>query len=107
MKARSLILSLIFFATLAMCSRCPAYDLNEILAGMDRRETIIVRTASNVTYMAESTIGMSHTTKAWVCSKVIETTDGTNTITVITYMPTLQVPGTNGVNLATFNYPND
>lgn len=98
---------LMLAALLALCGVCPAYTTQDILNGIDRRETIVVKTSSNVTYVAESTIGTAHSARLWVCSKIIVTTNGTGTVTVITYMPTLQIAGTNGANLAAFNYPND
>jgi len=108
MKKLNLLKPLLIAAVLSMCSPAPAYDLDEILKGMDRRETIVIEVpASNITYIAESTIGASTTNALWVCSKVITSSSGGTNTTIITVMPTLQIPGSNGVNLATFNYPND
>lgn len=83
------------------------YNTGDVLNGMDKRETIIVNMNSGVTYIAESTLGMPHTRKAWVCSKRVKLTAPDRTITLITVMPELMAPGINGVNLPTFDYPND
>jgi hypothetical protein len=112
MKISRALLTLILSAVISTCSLTPAhaFTTEEIKDGDDKRETIVIELptagTTNITYVAETAIGMSQTDALWVCSKIIEISDGGTNTTIITVMPTLQAPGTNGVNLATFNYPN-
>lgn len=102
---------LLVATVLAICIPAFAYTSKDILAGKDKRETIVVKMpvsgGTNITYLAESTVGIKVADPLWVCSKIIEFDSGGSTITIITVMPKLQSPGTNGVSLATFDYPND
>ena len=87
------------------------YTQEDILRGEDQREVIIIEMPAEgdtqVTYLAETTIGISAEDKLWVCSKIVETTSGGTNTTTISVMPNLEAPGVDGVNLPTFVYPNN
>lgn len=51
----------------------------------------------DITYYAEGAPGSSHTAALWVCSRKEVVSE---TVTVISVLPGLQIPGTNGAGLA-------